>query len=315
MARKAPPKSSAAEKLLAALDEGLDLLGEYSAPSALTMPVEPPGSLLEQCLELCAQRDAVTAEPVRTLHHFACTGGTLISKCVAAMPNTQLLSEVDPLSTLLLDPRGEPRMTPTDLSLLMRQSTRGVSDRLLVEMFLQNLELIHAETTRVGQRLVLRDHTHSLYCHGPRIPDRPGLRAIVASRFPVVSAVTVRHPLDSYLALTALGWISYSPLGLDEYCRRYLVFLADHADLPVLRYEDFLAAPESWVGELCGHLLLPYSADFASLFDAFRLTGDSGRGGREIASRPRREVGEGVAREAGESANYRRLLEKLRYDE
>jgi len=314
MARSAKPRPEEVERILAALDEGLGLLGDYSVPDALTLPAEPPGSLLEQCLELCAQREASAVEPVRTLHHFACTGGTLISKCLASMPNTQLLSEVDPLSTMLVDDAREPLMTPTDLVVQLRQSTRGASEPLIVEMFLRSLELIHADTTRVGQRLVLRDHAHSLYCHGPAIPSRPGLRQIVASRFPVVSALTVRHPMDSYLALLALGWISYSPRGLEEYCRRYLVFLDDHADLPPLRYEDFVEGPERWMRGLCDRLLLPYSTDFSSLFDAFRLTGDSGRRSGTIERRPRRSIDEALAREAEESPSYWRLCGQLRYE-
>ena len=33
---------------------------------------------------------------LRTIHHLACTGGTVISKCLAAMPDVALISEVNP---------------------------------------------------------------------------------------------------------------------------------------------------------------------------------------------------------------------------
>ena len=298
--------------VLSAVDEALELLAGYSTPQGRSIAVERPDSLLDQCLELCAQRDASPPEPVRTLHHFACTGGTMITKCLAAMPNTQVLSEVDPLSVVLLDP-AQPRFCPTDLAQLMRESTRGVGDDLIAEMFLRSMELIYEESRSRGQRLLLRDHSHGRYCYGPGIPARPGLRDLVRRRFPTVSAITVRHPLDSYLALAAMGWLTFTPPGLDEYCRRYLVFLDDHADLPVVRYEDILEAPERWIGELCGHLLLPFSSDFAGLFDAFRLTGDSGRGGKMIKPRPRRPVGDDLAREASDSGNYQRLCAQLGY--
>jgi hypothetical protein len=35
---------------------------------------------------------------VRTLHHVACSGGTLISRCLAALPGVVLLSELNPLN-------------------------------------------------------------------------------------------------------------------------------------------------------------------------------------------------------------------------
>ena len=93
------PAPAAVEQLLAALDDALGLLGEYPASTDLVAGDDNPASLLDQCLDLCADRGAGGPEPVRLLHHFACSGGSLISKCVATMPNVQLLSEVDPLST------------------------------------------------------------------------------------------------------------------------------------------------------------------------------------------------------------------------
>ena len=35
---------------------------------------------------------------IHTVHHLACTGGTVISKCLAAMPKVALVSEVNPLN-------------------------------------------------------------------------------------------------------------------------------------------------------------------------------------------------------------------------
>ena len=35
---------------------------------------------------------------IRTIHHLACTGGTLISKCLGSMPDVALISEVNPLN-------------------------------------------------------------------------------------------------------------------------------------------------------------------------------------------------------------------------
>lgn len=299
--------------LIVALDDAVALLGEFSVRGDLVPVAENPGTLLDQCLALCAQADAAGPDPVRTLHHFACTGGTLISKCLAAMPNTQLLSEVDPLSTVQ-DDAGKSRFAPTDMIGLLRQSTRGTREELLIDVFLGELELVHAETVRLGQRLVLRDHAHGHYCHGPAIPARPGLRAIVARRFAVESAVTVRHPLDSYLALLNNGWMNYTPTGLDEYCRRYRVFLDDHAGLPVMRYEDFIDSPQDRLREICRHLQLPYADEFIDLFDVFTLSGGSGRAGNVIAHRPRRPITGTLAEEMDLSTHYSLLCQQLQYE-
>nr|WP_242478559.1 sulfotransferase [Rubrivivax gelatinosus] len=105
---------------------------------------------------------------------------------------------------------------------------------------------------------------------------------------PVLSVVTVRHPIDSYIALSGNGWIHHAPGTFDEYCRRYQAFLDRHDALPTVRYEDFVERPEPTMRALCELLQLPFREDFVQLFPAIRLTGDSGRGGEQIAERPRR---------------------------
>lgn len=302
------------QALVRAVDDAVALLEDFVVATDVVPSTENPGSLLEQCLALCARIEASGPEPVRTLHHFACTGGSLISKCLAAMPNTRLLSEVDPLSRMLQPTDGQPRFAPSDMIALVRDSARGASRELIIEMFLADLGLIHEESYRLGQRVVLRDHPHGRYCLDS-IEDRPGLRDIVATRFPVLSVLTVRHPLDSYLALRSNGWIQHRPATLDEYSRRYMAFLDDHAGLPIVRYEDIVAAPRIAVPQLCAHLRLPYRADFIDVFDALPVTGDSGRSGAQIARRERRPVDADLQLEAARSASYRSLLQRLDYGE
>lgn len=312
----ARPPSGDVGSLLTVLDDALALLGEYPVANALTTVGENPASLLDQCLELCADRDAGGPEPVRTLHHLACSGGSLISKCLAVMPNTQLLSEVDPLSPIQATYlRGEPHFSPTDMINLARQGSRGIEDGVVLAMFHADLEVLLEDCRRRGRRLVLRDHAHGHFTDGAAVPPRPSLRSIVATRFPVLSAVTVRHPLDSYLSLRSNGWVGFQPGTLDEYSRRYLAFLEAHAGVPRIRYEDFLADPPARMRELCAYLDLPYNPDFASLFDAIRVTGDSGRGGSVIEPRSRRTVGDDILAEAADAPDYRRLLRLLAYND
>lgn len=304
-----------ARKLASVLDEAFEIVRGYADLSGQdTLPVQSPGSLLDQCLRLCTQVGPGASEPIRILHQFACTGGTLFTKCLAAMPNVQALSEVDPLSTLQFDDVSPHFFHPTDLIALMRQSTRGVDDRLLVRMFLDGVELILEDCTGKGQRLLMRDHSHSHYCHGAQIRERQTLREILGSRFAVLSAITCRHPLDSYLSLVTMGWTTYRPAGLEEYCRRYHAFLDDHAELPLFRYEDFIRTPHQQMRSLCSQLQLPYSDDFADRFVIFRLSGDSGRRGGVIAERPPRPVEDvDTLRECARSRSYATLLERLGY--
>ena len=123
---------------------------------------EPLPSLLEQCRALTRQA-ADPAEPIRLLHHFACTGGTLITRCLASMPNTQVLSEVAPHSRL--DWLQHTGFAPTDLIRLLRGSSRGSTTELDSRVFLAGFRPVYEDCGRRGLRLLLREHAHSKYCN------------------------------------------------------------------------------------------------------------------------------------------------------
>jgi len=152
------------------------------SPTKDTTPREPLPSLLEQCDQLTTQ---VTekSEPVRTLHHLACTGGTLISKCLACMPNTLLLSEVEPYSQIPGDRQS--KFFPTDLIMLLRNSSRGGDPGLEGEVFMAGLAAIYKDCVKRGLRLLLRDHSHSQYCFKRTNSGTPKLRELVGDSYPI----------------------------------------------------------------------------------------------------------------------------------
>lgn len=269
--------------------------------------VEGVADLLERSRQSAGD---VNSEPVRTIHHFACTGGTLITKCLASMPNTQVLSEVDPFSDFTKD--SARRFFPTDLIMLARVSTRGADDQLVREIFVRGMAAIYHDTIIKGQRLVVRDHTHSHFCIGPQVCSRPTLGLLIQNAFPCISVVFVRHPLDSFLSLYANGWIHFLPGTLEEYCRRYMRFLDSYPETKVFRYEDFVARPEGVMHDMCAELQIPYDSAFTDTFFVHQLSGDSGRKGDQIGLRPRRSIPVDV--DVKGSKAYLELCNRLRYD-
>jgi hypothetical protein len=145
------------------------------------------------------------------------------------MPNVQLLSEVDPLYPGPLTDPDKPRFTPSDMPALLRSSTRGTSESLIAKVFQAGLQVVHEHSVARGLRLVLRDHAHTHYCRGNVVPARPTLRELVSGVAPVVSVITVRHPVDSFVSLRSNEWLHFSPPNFETYCQRYLKFLDDHA--------------------------------------------------------------------------------------
>lgn len=303
-------------QLLAEVDIALRLLRDFDeavGSASLSHGNIPAANLFKQCLELCAEYHARNPEPIRTIHHFACTGGTLISKCVASMPNVQLLSEMEPFSTLMASSR-KPDFSPTDMISLARNSTRGAGVQLSGELFHGALKVLYDDARARGLRLVLRDHAHSHYCHGDQSSCLSNLRDLVAARFPVLSIVTVRDPIDSFLSLQANNWLHFEPSTFDEYCRRYIHFLRDYQGVEILHYEKFVDDPVGEMRKICALLDMPFNPTFQELFDAHSLSGDSGRSGGVIGKRDRRFVSSRLEEEIRCSSSHALLRSMLGYE-
>ncbi|HFQ15452.1 MAG TPA: hypothetical protein ENK41_03780 [Rhodobacteraceae bacterium] len=252
-------------------------------------------------------------EPIRSILHFAATGGTIISKALATAPNTTLLSEIEPLSTIHLNPKKSP-FFPSDIIGDLHYSPRPVPNGIKNRIFTAGLRVLLEHLDATGGRLLVRGHPHSRYCAPETFPDVPLLNDLLGQIAPVLSIVTVRQPISSYISASKKGWLRYQPATYDEYCARYLKFLDDHKDLPVHRYEDFVRSPQSVMEKMCADLQLPMPADFEALIGLFVVSGDSGRKGGKIAPRPAREVPEELVQAVGTSENHKVLCARLGYD-
>lgn len=305
------PEAPNPRDLLETVESALSMLGDYADAAPGRQVAEPLPSLLEQCLALVPPE---TPAMLRSVHHFACTGGTLISKCLGALPNAVVLSEIDPLSTMMFWP-DQPVFAPTDLILNLRQSSRQPDEALLVDVFLGGLGAMHDQLGQSGRHLILRDHAHSQFCSKQDDRSRPTLREMLLPRFDLRSVVTVRHPVDTYLSLVNNGWHThFSPATIEEYAQRYLRFLDRYAGVPLIRYEDFLAAPEQVLAQMCDLLALPHGPAALDLFAIIRLTGDSGRSSALLSQRPRRAVPPEMAAQMQASPAFDRLCTRLGYD-
>ncbi|MBR9650062.1 hypothetical protein [Thalassovita aquimarina] len=307
-------KDEAARRAFQAeIEEALELLREGAPDKAASEPELPAlslPSLLDQCRELIGAPQDNALPPLRSVHHLACTGGTLISRCIAALPGTQMLSEVDPLSPMA----HRLPFRPTDVIGLAMCGSRPPDEETTLRMFHAAFEILYDNARHRGHDLILRDHAHSQFSFGPEIRPRPTLREILAERYPLRSVVTVRHPIDSFASLKKNRWVDFSPGTLEEYARRYLSFLDRHDGVEVLCYEDFVAAPEKIMQRIAEVLDLSYDSSFLQLFPAIRLSGDSGRRGDTIAPRPRRSLSADLIAQAADSPSYKALCDRLGYD-
>lgn len=304
-------KTQRSESMRRAVAECRELLADlpHSAPNGV---VEPMPSLLEQVRSYLANEPSNAAPQVSVIQHFACSGGTLIARCLSAMPQVYLMSEVDPLSTHGLN-LSKPVFAPTDLLRHLRYSHRTVAEDILADAYLDMLLSVARGLGRTGGRLVIRDHSHSHYCELDDPASRRSHLAILETRFRVHSIITVRDPLESYLSLKRQGWENFVPSTFDEYCRRYLMFLSDNDAAKVFKYERFVENPEAELEQMCDAIGIVYRPGAPELIPVIHLTGDSGRRGTRIAPREPKPIPKEVQQQMDGSGHYRELREKLDY--
>ena len=307
------------QKFINYLDEAIQLLDSNSSRQS---PVTDPGpqitatgqidpSFIEQWSELCVPK-FLEMPPIRIVHHLSCTGGTLISKCLAAMPNVSVFSEVNPLS--LMDDVHRSGFAPTDLTYLAKQINFPMIDDLSINIFKAGVGVLADHARQLGKHLVLREHSHSNFHYNEISEKRTNIRTILECEHSLLPIVTVRHPIDSYLSLMSSGWIKFTPATFAEYCRRYLLFLEDNEGLQVFKYEEFVDDTQRQMRKICQALDLPFDEDFVGVFDLYHLSGDSGRASNIIEKRSRRKYDESFYVEAKKSTAYAQLCEQLNYN-
>lgn len=251
-------------------------------------------------------------EPIRIVRHFACTGGTVLCKALQAQPNVRVLSELDPFSTIHQD-QSKPRFSPTSLIDLAASGSSPLDNKTKRRMFLAEFRELYDSFAFAGTRVVVREHTHGLYCTKRDWRDEFTLNKALGSSYALRKIVTVRHPLHSWMSLNKNRWVQFEPPTIAEYARRYLAFLEDCASDELFRYEDFVVEPQSVVVKMCEALNLVHNEHWQDLMPIINMTGDSGRAGADIRVRPMQEVPKESLRRALKSKYYNTLCDRLGY--
>ena len=287
---------------------------ERAARSARITPedIEPGLDVLSECLEILNAIEPTVPEPLRIIHHLSCVGGTVVTKCIASMANVLILNELDFHSPLTAIAQGKPTFTPTDIVSLLKQGDANIGDELLTQLLVENLATVIANQQLIGRSVVLREHSHGHFLVGPSAHPDKGTLSLIADKVQTLSLVTVRDPAESFLSMKKAGWHThFTPSEFHEYAGRYHAFLDAHEGAPIVKYEDFVEAPQKTMKQICDHLNLAYYDAFLEVFNSFEFSGDSGRGGKVLQRFSKREE----ADQFRQHTSYRDLADRLGYDD
>jgi len=236
------------------------------------------------------------------------------------MHDALVISEVNPT-------RFHYSFNPYDpVQLLISQTSLKNEKEFTNKVFLDRVELCYRLTSNKNKTLVLRDHTHSDYFRMRdinNITNFSSLIDILKVRFDLLSMLTVRQPLESYLSLHKfLKNIKTNLIvqDFDDYCARTILMIRHYKNLevPIFKYEDFCATPHDVMQRMCEKLELKYNKNFDKEFSKYLMTGDSGRASagkiREIRVLPSKVPLE-IKDMAKKSRNYQTLSNLLDYND
>ena len=252
---------------------------------------------------------------LRIIHHWPCSGGTVISKCIAALPNIIFLSEIHPYAYLRFMKEDEKSYLPTDLIQQLSFKRNGRNSNLCNSAFRGAICEINNSTYQINKILVLRDHSHIDFFVGPLPRNESLICQLFADKYDLLRILTVRHPLDSWLSIKKNNWdqsIQFN--SFDEFCSRIKYMLKAMKDVPIIYYEKFCVEPNLNVKKICQELKLSFEKSFLNKFHSLTISGDSGRGGKIIKPRERRESSMELKKEIHNSQNYIDICRLLNYD-
>ncbi|MDG2469950.1 MAG: sulfotransferase domain-containing protein, partial [Pirellulaceae bacterium] len=181
------------------------------------------------------------------------------------------------------------------------------------------------KTQERGERLLLREHTHSFFFN-PACPEiEPSGSSWTSDQFyqklniELKGLVSVRDPVDSWLGFRK-GFPLQLPRSFDEYCQRYNAYL-DRIDqetkhkknIYLFRYEDLIQDPQKVVDEIANHLNVAHCPVDYSAVGKHVGSGNSGRSSVALSQRPRRPYSLEFLKLASESNEYTKLCQRLGY--
>jgi len=262
---------------------------------------------------------------IRIIHHWACSGGTVISRAIATLPQVVFLSEIHPFAHLRHNTAGS-NYAPTDIIMQLSLPHNGRDPVLCDAVWRSSIDALVRELAREKKHLVIRSHSHIDFFLGASTVKQPFVSHSLAPHHRLLEVVSVRHPLDSWISIQAQNWHHHFRFsGLGEFCKRALDLLDACNNFLILRYEDFTLAPLDYLHKLSSFWEIPlknhHTGTDRLVLDPISLSGDSGRRSNTIAPRERRLISQSVDAELenqlampyGESP-YQILCMRLGYD-
>lgn len=256
---------------------------------------------------------------ILTLHHFAASGGTVISKILSTGLNVCLLNEVHPQYVNFNPKSFSPTTLMEEFFVRYGNLHEGV-DELLDKKFISDLSLLVEDKFFENRILILRDWTHGDFFErqsnrGSYLCDLLNISPLKTSLYHPL--VTIRNPIDNFLSGCRSGFFKAINDNFDVFCALYLEFYNHYKSKGsiIIKYEDIINKTDNFQILLDQEYGIKFPENYRDLINRYNFSGDSGRSSGDLQVRPRRDEDLEIASELKTSDAFKILNQFFEYDE
>lgn len=215
---------------------------------------------------------------------FSRSGGTVLNKCLAVMPDTIVISEVNPVGG------GWGREQKESYTTVQSQAKHWHGIELENTDYGQTVAELEQILKQRNQHLVVRDWSYINFYPKEENNFEPKNDFLALTE---ISSQTSCKPFV-FLRDAIDVWISNGKRDPDIFFLHYQKYLETikSYNIPVFKFEDFCRTPKKELQKICNYLEIPYDESFTTKFSEFKkVNGDTqikkgSRGGKSKTIRP-----------------------------
>lgn len=205
------------------------------------------------------------AKPIVVMLSYARSGGTLLNRCIASLPNTFVLSEINVEA-----------LCPSSCNTIKEQAKKWYSLELKSEGFIENINEVYEYCISKNLTLIIRDWVFGSFVpfrHNNFKPSKSlATLDAISKLFPVVSFALVRNSVDVWLSFNDSPRTFYDK-NL-EFLHEFTKSIIDKK-IRIFKYENFCTNPIQEMKKICDHIGVKYSGLFLNYADFKNVTGDT----------------------------------------
>ncbi len=210
---------------------------------------------------------------IPVIYAYPRSGGTLVNRCLGSIPGNLILSEVNPLASVV----PVATQAQTWLNLLREEQVSDLSHKPY------GRQITHLATMakELNQHLIIRDWTAANFIDNP-INDNLLTPSFLLEQDLYLShygltclpVVIARRVADVYESMTRT--FPHLNLEIQSFGEAYLAYAQAVSYYPVFQYEQICQDPQTQIPLICESLEINYDPDFVNKFYHFEnCTGDN----------------------------------------